>query len=252
MKLQIQNISKKYYNPSGRIEALSSINLEAVQGEFICLVGPSGCGKSTLLNLIAGLEKPTSGNIVIDGKFGFMFQEPTLFPWLKVKDNMAFGLKIAKKDKKEIEETVDYFLKLVHLKPFKEAYPHELSGGMKQRVALARTLVLEPDILLMDEPFAALDAQTREILYNELQEIWQLTKKTIIFVTHNVREAVCLGDRVLVFTARPGKIKKEFKITFPRPRELGDWEVIKVSNEIKMELKDEIEKVIREMEHYSK
>ena len=252
MKLQIQNISKKFQHESGNIEALSDINLEVVRGQFVCLVGPSGCGKSTLLNLIAGLENPTSGNIEIDGKIGFIFQEPTLFPWLKVKDNVAFGLKILKKDKKKIEEVVDFFLRLVHLIQFKDAYPHELSGGMKQKVALARTLILNPDIILMDEPFVALDAQTREILYSELQEIWKFTRKTIIFVTHNVREAVCLGDRVIVFTARPGIIKREFKITLPRPRDLGDLEVIKISNEIKLELQDEIEKVIKEMELYEK
>lgn len=252
MKLQIQNINKEFNNENGKVIALSDFNLEVSPGEFVCLVGPSGCGKSTLLNLIAGLEKPTSGGISLNGKFGFMFQEPTLFPWLKVKDNVGFGLKIARADKKQIAEKVHYYLRLVHLKLFQEAYPHELSGGMKQRVALARTLILEPDVLLMDEPFASLDAQTREILYNELQEIWQLTKKTVIFVTHNVREAVCLGDRVLVFTARPGKIKREFKVNLPRPRNIGDLEVIKISNAIKDELKDEIEKVIKEMEHYEK
>lgn len=250
MRLQIQNISKKFKNDEGYLEALSDIDLEIKPGEFICFVGPSGCGKSTLLNLIAGLENPTSGNIVLEGKLGFMFQEPTLFPWLKVKDNVAFGLKIAKENKQSIFKKIDYYLKLIHLKSFRDAYPHELSGGMKQRVALARTLILEPDILLMDEPFAALDAQTREILYTELQEIWRITKKTIIFVTHNVREAVCLGEKVLVFTARPGRIKKEFKINLPRPRDLGNLEVIKISNEIHGELKEEIEKVIREMEYY--
>ena len=250
MKWQIQNISKEFRQDNGIVAALSDISLRILPGEFVCFVGPSGCGKSTLLNLIAGLEKPTSGNICIEGKLGLMFQEPTLFPWLKVKDNVAFGLKIAQEDKEEIKKKVDYYLKLVHLKPFQEAYPHELSGGMKQRVALARTLILDPDILLMDEPFASLDAQTREILYLELQEIWKITKKTILFVTHNVREAVCLGDRVLVFTARPGRIKKEFKINLPRPRDLGNLEVIKISNEIKEELKEEIDKVIKEMEHF--
>jgi len=250
MKLQIQNISKQFKKDNDFVGALTDINLEARPGEFICLVGPSGCGKSTLLNLIAGFTEPTSGDILLEGKVGFIFQEPTLFPWLKVKDNIAFGLKIKKEDKKKIEEGIDGYLRLTHLKAFKEAYPHELSGGMKQRVALARALILGPDILLMDEPFASLDAQTREIFYEDLQDIWQMTKKTIIFVTHNVSEAVYLGDRVLVFTARPGKIKKEFKINLPRPRDLGDFEVIKISNQIKNELKEEIEKVIKEMEQY--
>lgn len=255
MKLQINNIKKKFKASNDNqeeIEALKDINLEIAEGEFVCLVGPSGCGKSTLLNLIAGLTHPSSGAINFSGRLGFMFQEPTLFPWLKVKDNVAFGLKIAKKDKNRIKEIVDEFLKLIHLSNFKEAYPHELSGGMKQRVALARTLVLKPDLLLMDEPFAALDAQTREIMYKELQEIWQFSRKTVVFVTHNVREAVVLGDRVLVFTARPGQIKREFKISLPRPRDIGNLEVIKISNEINVVLKEEVEKVIKEMGYYEK
>ncbi|MFA6304918.1 MAG: ABC transporter ATP-binding protein [Patescibacteria group bacterium] len=252
MKLQVKNINKTFAGESGKIQALTDINLDLQEGEFVCLVGPSGCGKSTLLNIIAGLAPIDSGKIEFAGKLGFMFQEPTLFPWLKVKDNIAFGLKILKKSKEKINEVVDYFLELTHLSNFKEAYPHELSGGMKQRVALARTLALKPDILLMDEPFAALDAQTREMLYKELQEIWQFSKKTILFVTHNVREAVVLGDRVLVFTARPGQIKKEFKINLPRPRDINDIEVAKISNAINQELKTEVAKVVNELEHYEK
>jgi NitT/TauT family transport system ATP-binding protein len=247
MKLRINNINKSFRNDSGIVPALSNVSLEAKEGEFVCLVGPSGCGKSSLLNLVAGLETPDSGSIDVQGKTGLMFQEPTLFPWLKVKDNVAFGLKVAKKEEPKIDEVVDYFLKLVHLKGFEEAYPHELSGGMKQRVALARTLIMKPDVLLMDEPFAALDAQTREIMYKELQEIWRLTRKNIVFVTHNVREAVVLGDRVAVFTARPGSIKKVFNVDLPRPRDIGDLEVIKISNEINLALKEEIEKVVKEM-----
>jgi len=250
MRLQINNISKRFYNENGYVDALAQVNLQISSGDFLCLVGPSGCGKSTLLNLISGLNKPTNGNILANGKLGFMFQEPTLFPWLKVKDNIAFGLKLLKRPKQEIKKKIDYYLKMVHLKSFEQAYPHQLSGGMKQRVALARTLILEPDILLMDEPFAALDAQTREILYKELQEIWQITKKTIIFVTHNVREAVVLGERVAVFTAAPGTIKKEFNVTLARPRDLGNIEVIKISNAIMAELKIEIDKVVKAMQFY--
>lgn len=252
MKLQIQNISKRFITVSGSVKALAKVNLEIFPGEFVCLVGPSGCGKSTLLNLIAGLDTPTSGRIIVEGKLGFIFQEPALFPWLKVKDNVAFGLKIKGVDNKEVEKKVDHYLKLVHLPCFKDAYPHELSGGMKQRVALARSLILDPDILLMDEPFVFLDAQTREILYKELQEIWQITKKTIIFVTHNVREAVCLGGRIEVFTASPGRIKKSFMVKLPRPRNLGNLKVIKISNRINEELKEEIQKVIKEMARYGK
>lgn len=248
MKLQIKNISKKFKTSKGFTGALKNINLNVSQGEFVCLVGPSGCGKSTLLNLIAGLEKQDYGTIKSQGKIGLMFQEPALFPWLKVKDNISFGLKIKKINKEKINELVDEHLKLVQLSHFKEAYPHELSGGMKQRVALARTLILNPDILLMDEPFAALDAQTREILYKDLQNIWRMTKKTIVFVTHNVREAVCLGDRIEVFSARPGTIKKEFRVNLKRPRDLGNLELIKISNQIMSVLKVEIDKVQKELE----
>lgn len=252
MRLRIKNISKGFSARSGRIGALDNVSLDIPTGQFVCLVGPSGCGKSTLLNLIAGLEKPDTGKIEAQGKIGLMFQESALFPWLKVKDNVGFGLKIKGLPKEKIKPKVDKYLEMMHLSSFAEAYPHELSGGMKQRAALARTLILNPDILLMDEPFAALDAQTRERLYVDLQEIWQKTRKTVVFVTHNVREAVCLGDKVEIFTARPGKIKKEFLIKLPRPRDMGNLEVTKVSNEIMGELKIEIDKVIQEMQVYKK
>ncbi|OGY87469.1 MAG: nitrate/sulfonate/bicarbonate ABC transporter ATP-binding protein [Candidatus Kerfeldbacteria bacterium RIFOXYA2_FULL_38_24] len=252
MRLQVKNISKKFKAKSNYVGALDQVSLDVKSGEFICLLGPSGCGKSTLLNLIAGLEAPDQGEIYSRGKIGLMFQEAALFPWLKVKDNVGFGLKMQKVHRPEIAEQVDKYLSMMHLSAFAEAYPHELSGGMKQRAALARTLILNPDLLLMDEPFAALDAQTRERLYGDLQKIWQETKKTIIFVTHNVREAVCLGDRVEVFTARPGKIKKEFKINLSRPRNLNDVAVAQISNEIMQELKEEIDKVAAEMADYKK
>ncbi|MDD3887914.1 MAG: ABC transporter ATP-binding protein [Patescibacteria group bacterium] len=243
MRLRIRNIRKNFKTKNGSVCALDNINLDIQPGEFVCLVGPSGCGKSTLLNIMAGLEKQDSGRIKVDGKIGLMFQEPALFPWLKVKDNVGFGLKIKKLEKQKQEKFIDAHLKMVHLQNFAESYPHELSGGMKQRVALARTLILNPDILLMDEPFAALDAQTREILYKELQNIWQLTKKTVVFVTHNVREAVCLGDRVVVFSARPGRIKKIFDVDLSRPRDLGNLELIKMSNKIMDVLKSEIKEL---------
>jgi NitT/TauT family transport system ATP-binding protein len=243
MKLQIQNINKYFRLNGDKISALSEISLSVSPGEFICLVGPSGCGKTTLLNLIAGLDIPSSGEIDIEGKLGFMFQEPTLFPWLNVENNIAFGLKILRRKNNEINDKVSYFLDLVHLNQFRKAYPHELSGGMKQRVALARNLILDPDILLMDEPFTALDAQTRELLYEELQLIWQKTKKTIIFVTHNVREAVVLGDRVIILTARPGKIKNIIDVKLPRPRDIGNLSVIKTSNLINIQLKEEVNKI---------
>ncbi|MFH1425864.1 MAG: ABC transporter ATP-binding protein [Candidatus Kerfeldbacteria bacterium] len=250
MKLRISNISKKFRSNSHYVEALEDINLEVKEGEFVCLVGPSGCGKSTLLSLVAGLERTRRGTIEVVGKVGFMFQDAALFPWLKVRSNVAFGLKQQGMKRSERTPLVQKYLNMVHLSAFADSYPHELSGGMRQRAALARTLILDPDILLMDEPFAALDAQTRELLYNELQEIWHMTKKTVMFVTHNVREAVCLGDRVVVFTARPGRIKKEYRITLPRPRDMNDLEVAKISNEIMKELKEEIDKVVAEMLAY--
>ncbi|MFH1536388.1 MAG: ABC transporter ATP-binding protein [Patescibacteria group bacterium] len=252
MKLQVKNISKNFKAKSRNIGALDNISLDVKPGEFVCLVGPSGCGKSTLLNLIAGLDESDEGEIIAEGKIGLMFQEAALFPWLKVKDNVGFGLKMQKEDKMKIKGLVEEYLDMMHLSSFAEAYPHELSGGMKQRASLARTLILNPEILLMDEPFASLDAQTRERLYGDLQAIWQKTKKTIVFVTHNVREAVCLGDRVIVFTARPGRVKREFKIDLKRPRDLGDLEVARVSKNIMGDLKEEIDKVVQEMRTYKK
>lgn len=252
MKLQLQHISQVFQNDHRQVSALQNINLEVKNGEFVCLVGPSGCGKSTLLNLIAGLSKPTAGQISFSGNLGFMFQEPTLFPWLKAQDNIGFGLSMANTPPPLVKQKVRQYLKMVHLQNFGEAYPHQLSGGMKQRVALARTLILNPDLLLMDEPFANLDAQTREMLYLELQNLWQATRPAIIFVTHNVREAVCLGDRVIVFTSRPGRLKKEFKVTLPRPRDLGNLEVIKISNQIQGVLKAEVLKALKQMERDEK
>lgn len=240
MTLQVSNISKQFWHKNSQLTALDQVSFTVQPGEFVCLVGPSGCGKSSLLNLISGIEQPSQGNVTVEGKIGFMFQEAALFPWLRVKDNITFGLKMQGASKAEQKKQVERYLRMVHLQAFADSYPHQLSGGMKQRVALARTLILDPDILLMDEPFAALDAQTRELLYGELQNIWQETKKTVVFVTHNVREAVCLGDRVIVFTARPGKIKKEFTIALPRPRDINDPALAQVSSQVMAELKSEI------------
>ncbi len=235
--LRLQHINKRYGSGASAVPVLDDISLDVATGEFVCVVGPSGCGKSTLLNVIAGLERPTSGTVERGEKVGFMFQEPTLFPWLKVKDNVAFGLKMMRLPRKEIDERVERYLSLVRLTEFRDAYPRQLSGGMKQRAALARMLALDPDVLLMDEPFAALDAQTREELYLELQDVWRRTGKTIVFITHNVREAVCLGDRVLVFSPRPGRIKREFHVDIPRPREIGDLAVARLAHEVHNELK---------------
>ena len=257
MKLQLKGVSKTFHGSRHQVVALEDISIEVRQGEFICLIGPSGCGKSTVLNIIAGLEKADRGKVLIDGHQiedpgpdrVVMFQGEALFPWLNVLGNVEFGMKIKGVPKKKRRIIALEFLRMVQLSAFQHSHLHELSGGMKQRVALARALTINPDILLMDEPFGALDAQTREILQAELQEIWSLTEKTIIFVTHNVREAVCLGDRVLVCSARPGRIKKEIKIDLPRPRRLGSLELIKVSNLIMQELRSEIETVMKEELH---
>ena len=257
MKLQLKGVSKTFFTRNRKLTALEDISIEVKQGEFICIIGPSGCGKSTLLNIIAGLEKPDRGDVLIDGHLiespgpdrVVMFQDDALFPWLNVLSNVEFGMKMKKLPKEKRRAIALEFLRMVHLSTFERSYVHELSGGMKQRVALARALAINPDILLMDEPFGALDAQSREILQAELQEVWSLTEKTIIFITHNVREAVCLGDRVLVCSARPGRIKKEIVIDLPRPRKLGSLELIKFSNLIMKELKGEIEMVLKEELH---
>ncbi len=226
-KVWLKDISLTYRGNNGsRLLALDSINLQVKAGEFLCIVGPSGCGKSTLLHLIAGLHQPSHGHVLVDDKLVdapgtdriLIFQELGLFPWLTVGKNVEFGMKMTRVPKSEREEKIRYYLRLVHLSQFQNSYIHQLSGGMRQRVALARALATEPDVLLMDEPFAALDAQTRDLLHDELERIWAETGRTIIFVTHNVREAVRLGDRVALFTFRPGRIKREFDIDLPRPR----------------------------------
>ncbi len=250
-KVTLDSISLSYKTTSGeRLLALDNVSLEVAPGEFLCIVGPSGCGKSTLLHLIAGLQPPTSGKVLIDGApvSGpgtdriLIFQELGLFPWLTVAGNVEFGLKMKNIPKAERKEKVEYYLRLVHLSKFKDSYIHQLSGGMRQRVALARALATEPDVLLMDEPFAALDAQTRDLLHDELERIWSETGRTIIFVTHNVREAVRLGDRVLLLTFRPGRVKQEFAVALPRPRHMEQPDVARASGEILACLRDEINK----------
>ncbi len=250
-KLWLQNLSLKYRTTQGeRMLALDSIDLQVRAGEFLCIVGPSGCGKSTLLYLIAGLHEPTSGAVLMDGKRVertgtdriMIFQEHGLFPWLTVGENVEFGMKMKGVEKKLRRERVREYLNLVHLGKFQKSYIHQLSGGMKQRVAIARALATEPDVLLMDEPFAALDAQTRDLLHDELERIWAETGRTIVFVTHNVREAVRLGDRVAVLTFRPGRLKREYAIDLPRPRHLEDAEVAGTARDILADLREEINK----------
>lgn len=254
VKLALESVAKTFAGRSGSVTALDGINLEVGQGEFLCLVGPSGCGKSTLLNLIAGLEQPSRGRILMDGRpiqgpgpeRMVLFQEAALFPWLNVLHNVEFGLKQRGVPPRARRETALRFLDLVHLAKFAGAYVHELSGGMKQRVALARALAADPAVLLMDEPFAALDAQTREILHAELQELWAATHKTVVFITHNVREAVCLGDRVAVLTFRPGRLKAEFAVDLARPRQVEDEGLIAVSAEVTASLRGEVVKALHE------
>jgi NitT/TauT family transport system ATP-binding protein len=250
-KVSLKGISLSYKTNDGtRLLALDNIHLKVSPGEFVCVVGPSGCGKSTLLHLIAGLHQQTSGSIQVDDKPVdgpgtdrlLIFQELGLFPWLTVGQNVEFGMKMKGIAKAERIEKIQYYLRLVHLSQFKDSYTHQLSGGMRQRVALARALATEPDVLLMDEPFAALDAQTRDLLHDELERIWAETGRTIIFVTHNVREAVRLGDRVVLMTFRPGRVKREFPIDLPRPRHLEDVTVAKTAREILDDLREEINK----------
>ena len=250
-KVALDAISLSYRTTSGeRLLALDKINLEVKPGEFLCIVGPSGCGKSTLLHLIAGLQPQTSGKVLVDGTPVngpgtdriLIFQELGLFPWLTVGGNVEFGMKMKNVGKAEREEKVQYYLRLVHLSKFRNSYIHQLSGGMRQRVALARALATEPDVLLMDEPFAALDAQTRDLLHDELERIWAETGRTIIFVTHNVREAVRLGDRVALLTFRPGRVKQEFSVNLPRPRHMEQPDVARTSGDILNCLRDEINK----------
>ncbi|MDR7377937.1 NitT/TauT family transport system ATP-binding protein [Rhodoferax ferrireducens] len=221
-KIRFEHVRKEFTvraedgGPDQRFVAMDDVTLDVQAGEFLVLVGPSGCGKSTLLDLLAGLTLPTSGRVLIDGKpitgpardRGVVFQQYALFPWLSALDNVAFGLEIAGIGKRERRDKAAEYLDLVGLSAFANRYPHELSGGMKQRVAIARSLAYEPQVLLMDEPFAALDAQTRETLQEELVEIWQRTGKTIVFITHGIDEAVVLGQRVAVMTSRPGRIKQ--------------------------------------------
>jgi len=245
-KLAIENVSKNFQGASGPVLALDRVSLNVAEAEFVCLVGASGCGKTTLLNIIAGLEKPDSGRVLADGRpvTGpgrerlVMFQEPALFPWLDVFGNVLFPLKLkpnlTNKDRRDVAK---YYLELVGLSRFERANIHELSGGMKQRVSLARALAPNPRMLLMDEPFAARDALTREQLYGDLQRIWKARKKTIVFVTHNVREAACLGDRVLVFSPHPGRIREEFAVDLPRPRDINSVDLAAYATQITKALK---------------
>lgn len=254
VSIVVKNICKSFLTKHKETHTLERVNLEIKTGEFVCILGPSGCGKSTLLNIIAGLEKASEGQIFLNEQEvkgpgpdrAMMFQESALFPWLRVLDNVEFGMKMTGVAKEARREKALKYLKMVHLTKFRNSFIHELSGGMKQRVALARALTLDSEVLLMDEPFAALDSQTKNILQIELQRIWLETKKTIIFVTHNVEEAVLLADRVVVMTANPGQIKAEFNIQLSRPRQVEDLDLAYTVAKIMKEVKDEVEKVAKD------
>ncbi|MDR0813059.1 MAG: ABC transporter ATP-binding protein [Oscillospiraceae bacterium] len=232
-KIEISNLGRSFRKKGSNAErfwALQDFNLSIEQGEFVTVVGPSGCGKSTLLDLLVGLTKPDEGSISIDGKpidgpaldRGIVLQGYALFPWRNVRKNIEFGLEIKKVPKNERKDIVDHFIKLVDLEGFENHFPFELSGGMQQRVAIARALAYDPEVLLMDEPFAAVDAQTRETMQDEILSIWEKTNKTVVFVTHSIEEAVGLADRVAVMSKNPGKVKEVVTVNLPRPRRIAD------------------------------
>jgi len=232
-------------------EVLNGVNLKIKEGEFVTIVGPSGCGKSTLLNIIAGLDRPDSGSVIIRGAVAsndtaltkriMIFQEGALFPWLTVQDNVEFGLNIAKMPKEKSGQVADNYIEMVGLSKFSESFVHQLSGGMKQRVAIARALAIEPEVLLMDEPFAALDVQTRNLLHEELVGIHKTTGKTILFVTHNINEAILLGDRVIILSSVLKNIKKEFRIDLPQPRDPESPELYEIKKQILREFEGDLQ-----------
>lgn len=257
ISIRVEGVSKTFVSREKTVEALHPVDLEVEAGELVCFLGPSGCGKSTLLSIIAGLETASSGAVYADDKKVegpgtdriLLFQEAALFPWLDVQGNVEFGLRQLGVPAKERAETARHFIDTVHLTGFERSYPHQLSGGMRQRAAIARALAINPAALLMDEPFGALDAFTRDRLHAELESIWSSTRKTILFVTHNVREAIALGDRVVVFAPRPGRIVRDFKIDLPRPRSLEDYNLVDVSAEILDVLRSEMETSEEEAVH---
>ncbi|SFB12333.1 NitT/TauT family transport system ATP-binding protein [Lentibacillus halodurans] len=257
MYLDINKVTKSFQRKDEQpLQALKHINLQISEGEFISLLGPSGCGKSTLLSMMAGLSMPSSGSISLDNKEitepgpdkSMVFQEPALFPWMSVKENVTFPLR-KRVNKQEQEKKAVHYLKMVHLSQFTGNYPHELSGGMQQRVSIARALAMDSKLLLMDEPFGALDEQTRHVLQEEVEKIWLDTKKTIVFVTHSIREAIKLSDRVIIMSARPGTIISDFKVDLERPRQQKDMAVME--EDIMTILKTEIENVMKEELQYA-
>lgn len=249
MKLTVENLRKTFPLDEGELVAIDSFDLEVTSGEFICLLGPSGCGKTTVLRMIAGLDTPTNGKISLEGKEvsgpgsdrGMVFQEFALFPWRTVRKNIEFGMEMKKVPKEERHTLSQKYIDLVGLDGFENAHPYELSGGMKQRVGIARALANEPEVLLMDEPFGALDAQTRNLMQKELLRIWSETKKTIIFVTHSVDEACFLADRIVVMGPRPSTVSEIYSVSWPRPRDRASVEFANLRKQILSKL----EKMVR-------
>ena len=248
MDIEIKNVCKSF--ASTNKEVLRDIDLKIDEGEFVCLLGPSGCGKSTLLNLIAGLDKPDSGEILFGGKpvtepgpdRTMIFQEAALFPWLSVIDNVKFGMKAAGIPKDERDAHAMKYLAMVNLASCRNYHPSQLSGGMKQRVAIARALAMNSRALLMDEPFAALDKQTKNLLRDELERIWLTERKTVVYVTHSVEEALFFGDRVVMMSANPGTVRSIFRVDFPRPRQIDTPEFVELRHNILADLRVEVER----------
>lgn len=248
--ISIQGLSKVFKKGKSELVAIDGFDIDVPEGEFVCLLGPSGCGKTTVLRIVAGLEGKSGGSLLVDGKQiegpgpdrGMVFQEFALFPWRSARKNVEFGLEIKGAPLEQRHATSAKLLDLVGLKGFEDSHPRQLSGGMKQRVAIARALANNPSVLLMDEPFGALDAQTRNLMQKELLRIWTETRKTILFVTHSVDEAVYLADRIVVMTSRPGTVKKDIAVTLPRPRDRTSREFIAIRGEVLAELEAEFEK----------
>jgi NitT/TauT family transport system ATP-binding protein len=238
--ISLRGVSKAFGHGGNAVVALDNISLEVGRGEFVCLVGASGCGKTTSLNLMAGLDRPTVGDVTVDGRTALMFQEAALFPWLTVRDNVALPLRLAGVGKAERHRRADALLEQVHLGGQGSRRPHELSGGMRQRAALARALAQDAEILLMDEPFGALDAMTRDLLHDELERLWADTHLTIVFVTHNVREAARLSDRIVLLTSLPGKVADEFPVVIERPRRIDSAEVMGLAATVTDRLRAEV------------
>jgi NitT/TauT family transport system ATP-binding protein len=255
--VEIQNLRREYASGQGRVVAIDNVDLSVAPGEFLCIVGPSGCGKSTLLRILAGLDKQSSGTIRVDAsgwavENAMVFQESGLFPWMSVETNVSFGLDTRGVPRSEADGRVEAALKLVGLSNFRNHYPHQLSGGMRQRSAIARAFVTDPGMLLMDEPFAALDAQNRVILQAELVRLWEQTGKTVIYVTHSIEEALLMGDRTVIMTAQPGRIKRIIDVPFPHPRDLMQLSASAEFGALKLDiwrvLEEEVNRARAEME----